>query len=288
VKQLDANGVLNGGLGKGELGVIISPAGGGKSHYLVMMGANAIRQGKNVVHYTFELNENYVGIRYDSNFCAIASNDVIDSKNEVKVKYQNGFSKQRGRLFIKEYPPNACSVITMKNHLERLLVTKGVKPDMIIVDYADIMKSTRNFDSPRFEIKLAYEELRALAQEMEVPVWTASQAHRDAAKMDVIGLENMSEAYAKAMIADFVVSMSRKPLEKASGTGRLFVAKNRMGRDGIVFPMQIDTARSIITVTSDDPMDANDVNRLDSNQLKSELMKKLDGLGGSGITVKRA
>ena len=101
---------------------------------------------------------------------------------------------------------------------------KSFAPSVIIVDYADIMRSTRQYDSLRHELKLIYEELRNLAMEVNIPIWTASQANRDSAKSDIVGLENMSEAYGKAMVADVVVSLSRKPMEKATGAGRLFVA----------------------------------------------------------------
>jgi replicative DNA helicase len=249
IPELDAKDIMQGGLGRGELGVIVAPTGVGKSHGLVCLGANAIRQGKTVVHYTFELSEQYTGIRYDSNFTKIESNNVLDSKEKVKVMYKD--QKEWGKLYIKEYPSNSCSVLTMRNHLEKLEITEGVRPDMILVDYADIMRSTRNFDAIRHELKLVYEELRGLGQELAVPVWTASQANRDASKAEIVGLENMSEAYAKAMVADFVMSFSRKPLEKSKGIGRLFIAKNRMGRDGLVYPIKIDTARSIIEVSAD-------------------------------------
>ena len=71
--QIDAPEILNGGLGRGELGVVVAPTGVGKSHFLVQIGAEALRVGKNVVHYTFELTETSVGLRYDSNLCSIPS-----------------------------------------------------------------------------------------------------------------------------------------------------------------------------------------------------------------------
>ena len=76
IERLDASDILQGGLGRGEIGVVTANTGVGKSHWLVAMGANALRAGKNVVHYTFELSETAVGIRYDSNLCKIPSNDV--------------------------------------------------------------------------------------------------------------------------------------------------------------------------------------------------------------------
>ena len=247
ITQLDKKDVLNGGLGRGEIGVVTANTGVGKSHYLVSMGAEALRRGKNVVHYTFELTEHAVGIRYDSNLCDIESSDIIGNKDAVLDHYEKN---EYGRLIIKQYPTGSASIITLRNHLEKLSM-KDFMPSLIVIDYADIMRSTRSYDSLRHELKLIYEELRNLAMELNVPIWTASQANRDSAKSEYVGLENMSEAYGKAMVADVVVSLSRKPLEKSTGAGRLFVAKNRAGRDGILFPIRIDCAKSKISVIDD-------------------------------------
>ncbi len=247
ITQLDKKDVLNGGLGRGEIGVVTANTGVGKSHYLVSMGAEALRRGKNVVHYTFELTEHAVGIRYDSNLCDIDSSEIIDSKEKVLDHYNEN---DYGRLIIKQYPTGSASIITIRNHLEKLSM-KDFLPSLIVIDYADIMRSTRSYDSLRHELKLIYEELRNLAMDLNVPIWTASQANRDSAKSEVVGLENMSEAYGKAMVADVVVSLSRKPLEKSTGAGRLFIAKNRAGRDGILFPIRIDCAKSKISVIDD-------------------------------------
>jgi hypothetical protein len=211
------------------------------------MGAEALRRGKNVVHYTFELTETAVGIRYDSNLCGIPSSNVYENKEKVLDFYKNN---DLGRLIIKQYPTGAASIVTIRNHLEKLAM-KDFIPSLIVIDYADIMRSTRTYDSLRHELKLVYEELRNLAMEMNIPIWTASQANREASKSDIVGLENMSEAYGKAMVADVVISISRKPMEKSTGAGRLFVAKNRAGRDGMMFPIRIDTSMSKIDILSE-------------------------------------
>jgi len=96
-----------------------------------------------------------------------------------------------------------------------------------------------------------YEELRGLAMDIGVPIWTASQSNKEGANADVIDMTNMSEAYGKAMICDVIVSVSRRPHEKASGWGRLYVAKNRAGRDGLVFPVKMNTARSTFEITGE-------------------------------------
>jgi len=247
IKHLDKKDILNGGLARGEIGVIVAPTGCGKSHFLVHVGAEALKIGKNVLHYTFELSETAVGIRYDSNICNIPSNEVLENKEKVKKIYEEG---EFGRLIIKEYPTGSASVVTIRNHIEKLMM-KNFIPSVIIIDYADIMRSTRQYDSLRHELKLIYEELRNMAGEFNIPVWTASQSNKEGSDKDVVGLTNMGESYGKAQVADVVLGLSRKEAEKSSGLGRLFIAKNRAGRDGVLFPVKIDTAKSKLHVVDD-------------------------------------
>ena len=271
LKQLDKKDILNGGLGRGEIGVITAPTGVGKSHFLVHVGAEALKVGKNVIHYTFELSERAVGIRYDSHLCDIPSSDIVERKDEVIEVYDKS---DLGKLIIKEYPTGSATVLTIRNHIEKLLL-KGFVPGLVVIDYADIMRSSRSYDSLRHELKLVYEELRNLAMDMNIPVWTASQANREASNASVVGLENMSEAYGKAMVADVVVSLSRKPMEKATGAGRLFVAKNRAGRDGILFPVHLDTSMSKISIIENESeMSLSEVVESDQSDMRNLLKKK--------------
>ena len=276
--RLDSQDILRGGLGRGELGVVAANTGVGKSHFLVEMGCAAMRVGKNVVHYTFELSEHETGKRYDSNLCNIPSNEVIERKDEVIAKYKE---MDLGRLVIKEYPTGGASVVTIRNHIEKLML-KGFVPSIIVVDYADVMKSTRAYDSLRHELKLIYTELRNLASDLNVPIWTASQANKDSAKSDIVGLENMSEAYGKAQVADIVLSISRKPTEKADGSGRIFVAKNRAGRDGLLFPLSIDTARSKFRILDDTELTLNEAVAQDNNAMKNILKEKWKEVNNNG------
>jgi replicative DNA helicase len=245
IQQLDSKEIMNGGLGSGEIGIVMAPTGCGKSHFLVQIGANALRQGLNVLHYTFELSEHKVGIRYDSNFTGVSATDIYEEKEFVQDHYNKN---KYGKLIIKDYPTNTATVNTLKAHIEKLAITKSFKPDIIIIDYADIMRSTRQYESLRHELKLIYEELRSLAMELKIPIWSASQTNRESTETDVVGLDKISESFGKAMVCDFIISLSRKPLHKAKGLCNLFIPKNRLGKDGILFPARIDTARSIIEV----------------------------------------
>lgn len=270
--QLDKRDIFNGGWGKGELCVVMAPSGVGKSHFLVASGCNALRQGKNVIHYTFELSEAATGVRYDSNLCDIDSTNVIDNKTEILKMYEN--MPELGRLIIKYEPMNYATVYTLRAHLERLAL-KGFRPDIIIIDYADKMRSTRQYEQIRLEHTLIYEELRVLAAEMNVPVLTAAQSNKEGAGQDVIDMTSMSESYGKAQTSDIIISISRRTHEKSTGIGRIYIAKNRAGRDGIVYPVLIDTARSKFEIRGEE-MNPSDVTAEVEVDLKKKLRQSWD------------
>ena len=230
------NELMQGGLGAGELGVIVSPAGIGKTWVLCAMGAYAISQKLNVVHYTLELNEAYVGLRYDSIFSGFEGQNLKYHKEEVMEK----LFKLDGKLTIKYYPTKSCTVNTLSAHLKKAM-TFGEKIDMVIVDYADIMRDIHKTREVRHALGNIYEDLRGMAGEFQIPVWTASQANRSALDEDVIEASRIAESYAKIMVADFVMSLSRKIEDKIGNTGRFHVIKNRFGPDGLTYPARINT-----------------------------------------------
>ena len=237
--------IADGGLGKGELGVFVAPAGIGKSWALVNVGAAAAKAGLNVIHYTLELNEAYVGLRYDSVMTGIAAQELKYNIEEVKKNVEN----IKGNLIVKYFPTKGATVNTIASHIERCRAN-GFPPDMIIVDYADLLRGKGK--EVRLELGNIYEDLRGLAGEHEIPVWTASQANRSALEDDVIGAEKIAESYSKIMTADFVISLSRKIEDKVAGTGRWHVIKNRFGPDGITFPSKMNTSNGQIHIYEGD------------------------------------
>ena len=119
---------------------------------------------------------------------------------------------------------------------------------MIIVDYGDLLKPVGSYREKRNELESIYEGLRALAQEFECPIWTASQTNRSGLNAEVITMESISEAFSKCFVADMIFSVSRTIEDKNTNQGRIFVAKNRNGPDGLVFPIFMDTSRVKIKI----------------------------------------
>ena len=239
----EIDGLCRGGLGNGELGVVIAPTGAGKSMVLVHLGAQALLQGKTVVHYTLELQDTSIGIRYDSCITGVSLSDMHSFKEMIYEKVQ----EVPGKLIIKEYPTKSASTQTLKNHIEKLK-QRDIKVDMILVDYGDLLKPVTVTREKRHDLESIYEELRAIAQENKCPVWTASQTNRSGLNAEVVTLESISEAYSKCFVADFICSVSRTIDDKNNNTGRMFVAKNRFGPDGLVYPAKMDLSRVKIDI----------------------------------------
>ncbi len=238
------NDLMDGGLGPGELGVVVAPSGVGKTWILTAIGAEAVRSGLSVVHYTMELSEHYVGARYDTVFTGIPSVELKDKKEEVKGKIKN----LRGKLLIKYFPPKGVTVKKLQTHIEKM-ITLDNKPDVIIVDYADLLLSHSNkSDSTYAEQGGVYIDLRGMSGELEIPIWTASQTNRSAIDSEVIEADKIADSYAKVMNADFIMSWSRKSKDKLNDTARAHIMKNRFGPDGITFPCKMNTNTGYIEV----------------------------------------
>ena len=239
------NELLQGGLGAGDLGIIFGNPGGGKSWMLVALGAMVVAQGGIVLHYTLELSETYTGLRYDAVFTGIRVQDLGKHRKEV----DEAVSKLPGKLIIKEFSMGKASMSTIESHIQKT-TDLGHKPDLVIIDYVDLLKSKRKSVDRKDEIDDIYVSTKALARDLKLPIWTVSQVNRAGAKDDVIEGDKAAGSYNKIMIADFAMSLSRKRLDKVNGTARAHIMKNRYGGDGMTYPVKINTENGNIEIES--------------------------------------
>lgn len=236
--------LMDGGLGPGELGVVMAPSGIGKSWFLSKIACSALQKGVDVIHYTLELSESYVGQRYTTIISGIQTSEHKERKDDVIRKIR----AISGRVRIKYYPPQFASAKTLSAHIEKLRAT-GYNPKLIIIDYADLLKSSdKGKDGLYAELGGIYEELRGLSGETGIPVWTATQTNRAAIDHEVIQADSVGDSYKKVQTADFIMSVSRKTKDKLSNTGRVHIVKNRFGPDGMTFPAKIDTFHGVMDI----------------------------------------
>ena len=231
------NEILQGGLGNGDFGLIFGNPGGGKSWSLVALGGHAVRTGQTVLHYTLELGEDYVGRRYDAFFC-----DVDVSKiGFYKDKVEEIIPELPGKLIIKEFPTGRATISTIESHISKC-TNMGMKPDLVIIDYVDLLSSRRKNRERKDEIDDIYTSTKGLAKQLDIPIWSVSQVNRAGAQDDIIEGDKAAGSYDKMMISDFAMSLSRKKEDKVKGTGRLHIMKNRYGMDGLSYSLLANTS----------------------------------------------
>ena len=244
------NELLQGGLGNGDFGLIFGNPGGGKSWSLVALGGYAVRMGYNVIHYTLELGEQYVGRRYDAFFSKIPVDRIL--KNRAKI--EEIIPNLEGKLIIKEYPTGRATMSTIESHIVKV-TEMGTKPDLVIIDYVDLLGTKKKTVDRKGEIDDIYMSTKGLARQFDIPIWSVSQVNRAGAKDDIVEGDKAAGSYDKLMITDVCISFSRKKADKVNGTGRFHIMKNRYGVDGLTFGVEADTATGHFVLKDYNPED---------------------------------
>jgi len=246
---------LIGGIGAGQLGCIIAPPKRGKSTFLVNLGAAALHQKKNVVHVTFELNEADVALRYAARLTGTSMNDIIMGRNRDEYFSKiDEFMKFQNALRIKYERPNCATVGWIRNYLNKVTTVAGVKPDLVIVDYGDLIK--KKYETEIYiSAGVVYQELIALAADFQVPVWTASQAGRQSmeANHPVVGIADVAESWKKVADADVILSLNQSAEDKQQGKMMVYVAAVRRGSDEKRIYCNVDYAKCHIYEPEDTP-----------------------------------
>ena len=243
--------LMGGGLGEGELGVILAPPGRGKTTTLINVGFGALTDvgRKNVVHYSCEMNERKVTMRYDDRLMGGRVKYKRSDPERYFAELRDRVTRLvRGRLFVKSYPTRTASISTIRAHLA-LLASRGFDPDLVVVDYADIMKPERRLGEMRHEQAGVYEDLRTLAGEFSCRVWTGSQATRGSLEKEVITIGDFAEAFEKAHVVDAALAFCQTDDEKLTNRARFFAAKLRDHEDGRTVELTIRRDACLIRST---------------------------------------
>lgn len=243
---------LNGGWERKTIVTFIAPTGAGKSMFLVNCACALVEQGLNVLYVTLEMADYKIGLRADSWYSGISLDDVGKHTVEVRDAIK---SRAKGKLIIKEWPTKRATVETIRGHIQRLRQTKGISFDAIIVDYPDLLRSTRSYGEKRHELEGNYEELRGLAQEENAIMIVADQTNRGGLDQELVTIANIAEAYSKATVCDAIFTVSRTQEDKVNGTGKLYIAKSRLGPDGIVLPFLLNTKSNVRVTVLDQELD---------------------------------
>jgi hypothetical protein len=246
--------IMQGGARPGELCVYLAPPGKGKSQWLVYVSREAVAANKSVMYFSLEMSRPRVNARFAAGLVDIDSNIVHQHKSQIRRKIEKLTQKAgiTADFFVKRYPAGGVTVSELIAYVKGLQ-EEGHRIDMVVVDYGDIVAPVKKSERGRVDDQAAvYQDLRAVAILLDVPVWTASQANRQSLRKKVITIENLADSFDKAKIADFILAQCQTTEEKAKNLVRLLTAKVRNNGDGEFIWCQTDFAKSQFVETEPD------------------------------------
>lgn len=229
--------VMNGGPPRKTLNLLMATTGIGKSLMMCHLSAQNLLSGKNVLYITLELSQEKVAERIDANLLDIPISEISSiSKEEYVSRFKNIKSKVTGKLIVKEYPTASAGANHFRFLLNELRLKKNFVPDVIYIDYLNLCMSSRikigaGANSYSY-IKSIAEEIRGLAVEFNVPVWTATQGNRGGVNNSDIDIDNVSDSFGIAMTADFMIAIMSNDELRALGQYMFKQLKNRYGDPG--------------------------------------------------------
>jgi len=226
--------LTDGGLSRGELGVVLAPYGVGKTTILTKMANSAYNAGYNVLQIVFEDMPDVIKRKHLACWSGIDLNDLAERKEEVLAKHKEVTLGRKNDLRIRKFTSEGVTMHTIKTFVRHEIST-GFRPDIILLDYIDCVESTKQYSdewSGEGGVMRAFE---SMLSEFGIVGWTAVQGNRSSISADVVTGDQMGGSIKKAQIGHFIMSVARTLPQKESGRATIAVLKSRFGRDGVVF-----------------------------------------------------
>ena len=241
------NDALEGGLASKELAMVVAPPGVGKSLYLANQAVRSCLDGSNVLYITLEMAEDRVAQRLDSIFSRIKQDQLKHRCDDLKNRLEQVTATvpDRGGLKIKEFPTKRAGVNQLRAYLNQLSNYENFKPDVIIIDYLELLATESEMAEYQAQERLA-QELRGLAIEHKCLVWTATQTNREGKKVRLITDTELADSYGKTRVCDLVISINQDEEEFDKGKSRIYIIKSRNGRARFIIPAKMDYQRLVI------------------------------------------
>lgn len=245
--------MLNGGWQAEGKALYIFQAGTnvGKSIMLGNIAANAFLAGKNVLLPTMEMSE----VMYISRIAAKINGLDVNTLKQHVVEIENNAKILKGQgagtLIVKEFPTKATTVSRISSWIEQV-ERAGIKPDILVVDYLNLLHPGRDVNNTYEDGKILSEQLRALTYQTKCPCITATQLNREGMKKENATLTDVSESIGSAYTADFVASMWATEEDKRNGIMHIGIQKSRFEKNWGVCNMKIDYPTMTISETDDD------------------------------------
>jgi replicative DNA helicase len=242
--------LTDGGISKGELAVVLAPYGVGKTTILTKIANSAYNAGHNVLQIIFEDMPKVIQRKHAACWTGINLNELSDNKEQV-IEEVKKRTDRKNQLVIKKFTSEGVNMNTIRTYIRHLIST-GIKPDVVILDYIDCVESTKNFNDSWTGEGQVMRAFETMLVEYDMVGWTAVQGNRQSISSDVVTGDQMGGSIKRAQIGHFIISVAKTLPQKEAGTATLAVLKSRFGKDGVIFEnctfnngtVLIDTATS--------------------------------------------
>ena len=225
--------ILNGGLAKGEIGVILAPTGVGKTTILTRFANTAFNMGYNVLQIFFEDNPKIIQRKHFTCWTGIPNDKLSDHKETVLDKADE-MKKTGGKLILKKLPSDEMSMLQIKNQV-RKIISEGTKIDMILIDYIDCILPDRAFNDEWKGEGSVMRKFEGMCHELDIVGWTATQGNRNSISSEVVTTDMMGGSIKKAQVGHVIISIAKTLQQKELGLATIAVVKSRLGKDGVIF-----------------------------------------------------
>ena len=227
--------VLKGGLGRGELGVVLAPTGTGKTTLMTKFANTAYNDGFNVLQIFFEDNEAQIKRKHYTIWSGIAPDDQPEFKEEVLSAVREQQERSTGSLKLSKLPSDNITISEIKSKI-RKMISEGFKPDLLLIDYVDCISPERSVDGEEWKGEGSImRSLESMTSEFNIAIWTATQGNRGSISSEVVTGDQMGGSIKKAQIAHIILSIGKTLEQKESNLATLTLLKSRVGKDGIIW-----------------------------------------------------
>ena len=228
--------LLKGGLGIGELGVVLAPTGTGKTTLLTKFANTAFNLGYNVVQIFFEDNPGNIKRKHYTIWSDIAPDEQPEFKEEVMKKVTEAQTRSKGSLKLLKLASDNVTVSEIKNKLRKLNSENENKIDLLIIDYVDCISSDKSTNGEEWKGEgSVMRSLESMTGEFNMAIWTATQGNRESISSEVVTGDQMGGSIKKAQIAHVILSIGKTLEQKEHNLATLTLLKSRIGKDGVVF-----------------------------------------------------
>jgi replicative DNA helicase len=227
--------LLEGGLGRGELGIVLAPTGTGKTTLLTKMANTAYNQGYNVLQVFFEDNPGNIKRKHYTIWSGVAPRDQPENAEEVKEKVKEAELQSKGGIKLLKLASDNVTISEIKNKV-RKLISDGFKIDLLLIDYVDCISPERSVNGEEWKGEGSImRSLESMTGEFDIAIWTATQGNRESISSEVVNSDQMGGSIKKAQIAHVIVSIAKTLEQKENNLATLTLLKSRIGRDGVIF-----------------------------------------------------